>query len=106
VLGRQAGGPQGCRHLDQTSQYGTLRVRSTDPAARKSVVLATERMDKHPAWRLLAPGELLRVPRTLDCWIIPVAAESAHRLTLEQLDTRTAASQTAERSQAPAGPHA
>jgi hypothetical protein len=106
VLERQAGGARGCRHLDQTSQYGTLRVRSTDPAARKSVVLATERMDEHPAWRLLAPGELLRVPRTLDCWIIPVAAESAHRLTLEQLDTRTAASQTAERSQAPAGPRA
>jgi hypothetical protein len=68
VLERQAGGARGCRHLDQTSQYGTLRVRATDPPACESAVLATERMDEHPIWRLLEPGELLRVPRMLE-WL-------------------------------------
>jgi hypothetical protein len=102
VLERQAGGARGWRHLDQTSQYGTLRVRSTDPAACESVVLATERMDEHPIWRLLEPGGFCACRGcSSGSSIIPVAAEPAHRLTLEQLDTRTAASQTAERSQAP-----
>jgi glutamine amidotransferase len=82
-----------------------MRVRSTDLASCDSVVLATERMDEHPGWRLLEPGELLRVPRTLRCSsIVPLTGEPVHRLTITQLDSRAAASQTVERIPAPAGP--
>jgi glutamine amidotransferase len=61
VLRRAPGGPHGDRHLDHASAPGTVRVRSGDLAATGAVVVATERMDEDPGWRLLAPGELLHV---------------------------------------------
>ena len=61
VLERPAGGPHGGRHLEHASAAGTLRVRSGDLAAAAAVVVASERMDEDPDWRLLAPGELLHV---------------------------------------------
>ena len=56
VLERPAGGPHGGRHLEHASAAGTLRVRSGDLAAAPAVVVASERMDEDPHWRLLAPG--------------------------------------------------
>jgi predicted glutamine amidotransferase len=61
VLRRAPGGPHGNRHLDHASAPGTVRVRSGDLASAAAVVVATERMDEDPGWRLLAPGELLHV---------------------------------------------
>jgi predicted glutamine amidotransferase len=105
LLERRAGGPHGCRHLDETSEHGTLRVRSDDLAACDSVVIASEPMDEHPDWRLLESGELLHVGLDLRCTsTIPVAGPPAHQLTLEDLSERAAASQRAEREEATAAP--
>lgn len=103
LLERRAGGPHGRRHLDETSEVGTLRVRSDDLAACNSVILATEPMDEDPAWRLLEPGELLHVGPGLRCTsTAPIAGPPAHQLTLAELDARAAASQVAERAEAQA----
>ncbi len=104
VLERRAGGAHGGRHLDETSEAGTLRVHSSDLAGSDAVVVATEPMDENPAWRLMEPRELLHVAPDLTCQsTLRVADEPAHPLTLEDLDARAAASQTAEGTPAAAG---
>jgi glutamine amidotransferase len=104
LLERRAGGPHGCRHLHESSEVGTLRVRSDDLAACDSVVVASERMDEHPDWRLLASGELVRVTPDLRCASTMLSVRPAHQLTVEDLSARAAASQLAEReAAAPAG---
>jgi predicted glutamine amidotransferase len=100
VLQRHAGGPHGCRHLDETSEVGTLRVRSDDLAVCDSVVIASEPMDEHPDWRLLDSGELLHVGPDLSCVSETIDVTPAHQLTLEDLSARAAASQLAERETA------
>jgi predicted glutamine amidotransferase len=105
LLERRAGGPHGCRHLHESSEVGTLRVRSDDLAACDSVVVASEPMDEHPDWRLLESGELVRVTPDLRCDATMVAARPAHQLTVADLSARAAESQLAERqaAAAPAG---
>lgn len=61
VLEREAGGPHGARHLDQSGSAGRLRVHSGDLADVPACVVASERMDEHPEWRLMEPGELLHI---------------------------------------------
>ncbi|MBS2546774.1 class II glutamine amidotransferase [Catenulispora sp. NL8] len=61
VLDRQAGGQHGRRHLDQAGSDGRLRVHADDLSDAASVVVASERLDEDPAWRLLRSGELLHV---------------------------------------------
>lgn len=106
VLERRAGGPHGCRHLDESSEAGTLRVRSDDLAVCDSVVIASEPMDEHPDWRLLEPDELLHVGPDLRCRSESIAVRPAHQLTLEDLTARAAASQRAERETTAATPGA
>lgn len=60
VLEREPGGHHGARRLEATSQAGT-RVRSAALAQSRSAIVASERLDEHPAWRELAPGELVHV---------------------------------------------
>ena len=48
LLERRAGGPHGCRHLHESSEVGTLRVRSDDLAACDSVVIASSRWTSTP----------------------------------------------------------
>jgi glutamine amidotransferase len=60
VLERAAGGPRGDRHLDAASAAGT-RVRSEPLTHDPAVIVASERMDEDPGWRLLEPGELIHV---------------------------------------------
>jgi predicted glutamine amidotransferase len=103
VLERPAGGPHGDRHLDETSEVGTLRVHSDDLATHDAVVVATERMDENPGWRLLAPGELLHVGADLTCTTALPFAAPAQLLTLRDLDERAAASQLAEHTPAATG---
>jgi predicted glutamine amidotransferase len=100
LLERRAGGPHGCRHLHESSDVGTLRVRSDDLAACDAVVIASEPMDEHPDWRLLESGELVRVTPDLRCASSMVAARPAQQLTVEDLSARAAASQLAEREAA------
>lgn len=65
VLERRAGGPSGDRHADHASASGRIRVRSHDLREAPAVVVASERMDEDPGWRLLAPGELVHVDASL-----------------------------------------
>jgi predicted glutamine amidotransferase len=89
VLRRSAGGQHGHRHLDQASTAGRVRVRSGALAATPAVVVASERMDEDPGWRLLRPGELLHVDRQLQVHsTIAVEHPPAHQLTLNDLGQR------------------
>lgn len=91
LLERSAGGTGEPTPLDAASPR--IRARSDDLAGQPAVVLATERMDDDPAWRLLAPGELVRVDVDLQChWSTPFAAP-AHLLSLADLDASAAVSQ-------------
>jgi len=94
ALERPAGGPQGSRHLEHASAAGTMRVRSGDLAAVNAVVVASERMDEDPHWRLLASGELLHVgPDLTVTSTIALPEAPAHLLTLADLSLHAAASQ-------------
>ena len=94
VLDREAGGPHGSRHLELASAAGRIRVRAGELAQAPAVVLASERMDENPGWRLLDAGELLHVDgrrRIQRRIVLPDAP--AHPLTLADLEPRAAASQ-------------
>lgn len=53
------------RELEAASSRGALHVSSSEIAEHDAVVIASERMDDSPGWRMLEPGELLRVGRDL-----------------------------------------
>jgi predicted glutamine amidotransferase len=94
VLERAAGGPHGNRHLEHASAAGTMRVRSGELASAPAVVVASERMDDNPDWRLMASGELLHVGSDLGVDRRVVLDEAPARpLTLADLSPRAAASQ-------------
>jgi predicted glutamine amidotransferase len=98
VLDRPAGGPAGTgtgQALDATSNR--IHARSRHLAHQPSVVIASERMDDDPGWRLLEPGELLHVSSTLEIHSsAPFPAGAAHLLDVSDLDPATAASQHPE----------
>jgi glutamine amidotransferase len=94
LLSRPAGGGHGDRHLDHASAAGTVRVRSADLARSPAVVVATERMDEDPAWRPIAPSELVHVaPGPVITSRTDVLPSPAHRLTLDDLHARARAAQ-------------
>ena len=59
LLDRPAGEP-----LEQSSSLGT-RIHSDHGAERALVLVASERLDDDPGWRLLESGELVHVGPTL-----------------------------------------
>jgi predicted glutamine amidotransferase len=84
VLERSPGGPHGDRHADH---------------ARKApaVVVASERMDEDPGWRLLDPGELIHVDGSLRVTSRVVAeAPPGRRIRLEDLGPRAIAAARVE----------
>jgi glutamine amidotransferase len=94
LLERAAGGTHGNRHLEAASAAGRIRVRSADLTAAPAVVVATERIDEHPGWRELTPGELLHVNADLHVESsIVLTGPPAHQLQLQDLDPHAAASQ-------------
>jgi predicted glutamine amidotransferase len=94
VLEREEGGWSGTRHLDAASAGGTVRVRSSDLGARRSVIFASEPMDEDRGWRELASGELAHVDADLNTAARVVLDEPpAHQLHLEDLDPAAAAAQ-------------
>lgn len=94
VLERGIGGQHGDRHLEQASAAGTVRVRSGDLGAARAVVVASERMDEHPGWRLMNSGELLHIGPDLSVDSSTVLGEAPrHPLTLADLSGQAAASQ-------------
>jgi glutamine amidotransferase len=71
-------------------------VHSDDLAGHPAVVLASERMDDDPAWRLLAGGELLHVDARLAVSsTIAVDHPPRHPLTLADLAPNAAVSRPA-----------
>jgi glutamine amidotransferase len=91
VLDRPAGGHRGTG-LDAASHR--IHARSPHLADRPSVIIATERMDDDPGWRLLDPGELLHVRSTLETEsAAPFPPEPTHLLQISDLDPAAAASQ-------------
>jgi glutamine amidotransferase len=95
VLDRPAGsraGPGTGRPLDATSNR--IHARSPHLAHQPSVIIASERMDDDPGWRLLDPGELLHVSSTLEIdSTAPFPPEPAHLLLVSDLDPAAVASQ-------------
>jgi glutamine amidotransferase len=88
VLERDAG-----EVLHHRSSHGTA-VHSEHAAARPTVVVASERMDDDPSWRLLASGELVHVGSGLEVESQVVIDEPpARRLTLADLTGHARASQ-------------
>jgi predicted glutamine amidotransferase len=79
--------------LEHTSSFGS-RVSSGHGAGRPLAVIASEKMDDDPAWRILDSGELLQVAPTLEVSSRMILdAPPAHPLTLADLNPRARASQ-------------
>jgi glutamine amidotransferase len=79
--------------LDQRSSHGT-RVHSRHAAEQPTVVVASERIDDDPGWRLLASGELLHVAPDLQTASHVVVDEPPARpLRLAELTGRARTSQ-------------
>lgn len=96
VLQRPAGGHQGNRHMEHSGTAGRMRVHSRDLADAPAVVIASERMDEHPGWRLMEPGELLSVGQDLHVTrqlILP--GPPVRQLSVNDLRPEAAASQQA-----------
>jgi glutamine amidotransferase len=95
VLERAPGGASGDRHLDAASAAGTVRVRSSHLSRQPALIVASERMDADPGWRLLAPGELIHAGADLALHsTIALPDPPAHPLTLEDLEPHAAAAQS------------
>jgi predicted glutamine amidotransferase len=94
VLERAPGGHTGERELHHRSSHGT-HVHSEHAKHRPIVVVASEKMDDDPGWRLLQSGELLHVGPDLSVTSELVLPDPPARLlTLQDLDARARASQT------------
>jgi predicted glutamine amidotransferase len=89
VLQREPGGK-----LRQTSSLGS-RVDSAHGDSKALVVIASEKMDEDPEWRLLDSGELLHVSATLQVSSKSVLeGPPAKLLSLADLSAKARASQT------------
>jgi glutamine amidotransferase len=99
VLERAVGGPSGERHLDAASPAGTVRVRSGALGGRAAVIFASEQMDEDSGWRLLEPGELMKVDRDLRVSShMAIEEPPANLVRLEDLEPHVASSQGAPAS--------
>jgi predicted glutamine amidotransferase len=96
ILERGAGGPGGADRLEHTSTAaGRIHVRCSDLAEAPAAVFATEPMDDDPGWRMLEPGELVHVDAELNVESqIAIEAAPSHRLGLDDLRPKAAASQS------------
>ncbi|MGO9222031.1 MAG: class II glutamine amidotransferase [Streptosporangiaceae bacterium] len=89
VLDRPPGGGSIGQALDAASKR--IHARSEHLAHQPSVIIASERMDDDPGWRLLDPGELLHVSATLEIdAAAPFRPEPAHLLRASDLDPAAA----------------
>jgi predicted glutamine amidotransferase len=81
--------------LVHESSLGT-RVHAEQGAARPLVVLASERMDADPGWKLLESGDLVHIDGALNVSTHTIlAGDPAHLLTIDDLNPHAKASQAA-----------
>jgi predicted glutamine amidotransferase len=93
ILERAPGEP-----LRHESSLGT-RVRAEQGASRPLVVLASERMDSDPGWRMLEPGELVHIDDALHVSAHTLLRGApAHPLTIEDLSPHAKESQASTSS--------
>jgi predicted glutamine amidotransferase len=86
-------GKTGPDEFHGTSSHG-LRVHAHEISEKPAVVVASERMDDHPDWRALEPGELLHVtPDVVTHSRIVLDRPPRHLLGVDDLDPRSAESQ-------------
>ena len=85
-------------------EFHGSRITSDDAIGAPLVVVATERMDADPGWRMLASGELIHVDGDLRVHRRRILeGEPAHRLTLADLSAAARASQAPVPAPAGAG---
>ena len=85
--------------FDERSVSGIMRVQSRELSFVPATVIASERMDANPAWRLLEPGELVHVdPQLRVTSTIAVPDPPVHMIDLTKMSMRAAVAQ----GQAPA----
>lgn len=90
VLQEGADDPHHGKHTARISVKSDDMEQNRTPA----VLIATERMDDNPNWRMMDSGEILRVDRNLNAErTFPLPQHPQHLLTLADLDPHTAASQ-------------
>jgi predicted glutamine amidotransferase len=98
LLDRPAGGAGTRQGLDAVSNR--IHTRSAHLAEHPSVIIASERMDDDPGWRLLDPGELVHVHADLSiATSSPFPAVPVHLLRLADLEPGAATSQHPETAQ-------
>ncbi len=96
VLERQSGGPAGRRQLEARSSR--ISAHSDELAMAPAVVVASERMDDDPGWRLLESGELIHVHSDLRVETrIAFSGDPRRLLSLHDLDDVVARSQHPQR---------
>ncbi|WAP51739.1 class II glutamine amidotransferase [Arthrobacter sp. ATA002] len=84
----------GDRHSKMSTPRISVHSRQLREDQRPAVLLATEKMDDNPNWRLMASGEILHVTPSLQVTSSsPLPPSPRHRLTLADLDERAATSQ-------------
>lgn len=81
-------------HSGMRTQRISVESREMSEGQLPAVLLATERMDDNPKWRLMDSGEVLHINPALEVSSSrPLPPEPRYRLTLADLDDRAAASQ-------------
>ncbi|MCC3270798.1 class II glutamine amidotransferase [Arthrobacter gengyunqii] len=81
-------------HGGMRTQRISVHSRQMEEGQLPAVLLATEKMDDNPRWRLMDSGEVLHINAALEVHSSnPLPPEPRYRLTLADLDDRAAASQ-------------
>jgi len=94
ILERSIGGLDPGIGFEERSATGILRVMSRELAILPATVIASERMDTNPDWRLLESGELVHVDAELRVTsTLAVPYPPAHIIDLSKMTTREAIAQ-------------
>ncbi len=89
ILERSIGGLDPGIGFEERSATGIMRVMSRELAILPATVIASERMDTNPDWRLLESGELIHVDSELRVTsTIAVPHPPAHMIDLSTMTTR------------------
>jgi predicted glutamine amidotransferase len=103
ILERSLGGMEPVGGFDERSASGILRVHSGELSVLPATVIASERMDSSPGWRLLESGELVHVDADLNVTSTTAVPDPpANMIDLQEMSAEAAASQAEGPADAPA----